>query len=150
MKGDFMKNIRVEKRIPFGFKGEWGKVYKPYITEAYNELEAVKWNETIYTDIGQDVQFKYQEGGLDKQTKQSQTVQNLVTKGDYRIVETTDAYWDVESGNFKCVVTVGDVLFLFGEWWTVDEINDNSIFTPAKQTFYFLSIKNIKEEIIRL
>ncbi len=25
-----MKTIKVERRVPFGFRGDWGKVYKRY------------------------------------------------------------------------------------------------------------------------
>lgn len=62
-----MKNIRVEKRVPFGFKGEWGQVYKS-ITRGENLLTRSFYGiRNYYVDIGQDVQFKYLEDGIDKQ-----------------------------------------------------------------------------------
>ena len=249
-----MKKIRVEKRIPFGFKGEWGQVYKafnyeetilyPYFPDSlegkwlidenpvlerikwnvdfisngnsYVQLEIVLdyifyyingnnavdayvlphendgewkdenyrtvqftntlsevengdtlvkwlqanatripetthvvWNKTAYIDIGQDVQFKYLENGIDKQKYFTQTEENIVVKSDYRIVETTDAYFNDEIGEFECVADIGDIIYLFGRWWVVDNIDEKSIFTPAKQTFFYLGLKRIHEKIIR-
>lgn len=144
-----MKKIRVEKRIPFGFKGEWGQVYKSYVTEEKTSSQVILWGRNQYVDIGQDVQFKYLENGIDKQRYFTQTEENIVVKSDYRIVETTDAYFDDETGEFECVVDIGDVIYLFGRWWVVDNIDEKSIFTPAKQTFFYLGLKRIKEEIIR-
>ena len=248
-----MKKIRVGKRIPFGFKGEWGQVYKafnyeetilyPYFPDSlegkqlidenpvlervkwnidfisngnsYDQLEIVlnyifyyngnnavgayvlphendgewkdenyrtvrftstlsevengealvkwlqanamrvpdstyvEWNKTAYIDIGQDVQFKYLENGIDKQRYFTQTEENIVVKSDYRIVETTDAYFNDETGEFECVVDIGDIVCLFERWWVVDNIDEKSIFTPAKQTFFYLGLKRIHEKIIR-
>ncbi len=248
-----MKKIRVEKRIPFGFKGEWGQVYKAFNYEetadvfsdslagewlifenpalldprvlwnvdftsngnSYDQLDImgnyimyhkgnkfvgayvldydgkgewedenyrtvrftstlsevengdtlvkwlqanatripdstyIEWNKTAYIDIGQDVQFKYLENGIDKQKYPTQTKENYVVKSDYRIVETTDAYFNDETGEFECVVDLSDVIYLFGRWWVVDNIDEKSIFTPAKQTFFYLGLKRIKEKVIR-
>ena len=248
-----MKKIRVEKRIPFGFKGEWGQVYKAFNYEetaavfsdplagewlifenpalldprvrwsvdftsngkTYDTLEImsnyifyglgnqlnsayvldydgkgewkdenyrtvrftstlsevengealvkwlqanatripdstyIEWNKTAYIDIGQDVQFKYLENGIDKQRYFTQTEENIVVKSDYRIVETTDAYFNDETGEFECVVDIGDIVCLFERWWVVDNIDEKSIFTPAKQTFFYLGLKRIHEKIIR-
>lgn len=217
-----MKKIRVEKRIPFGFKGEWGQVYKAFnyeetaavfsdplagewlifenpalldprvrwsvdftsngkgewkdenyrtvrFTSTLSEVENgealvkwlqanatripdstyIEWNKTAYIDIGQDVQFKYLENGIDKQRYFTQTEENIVVKSDYRIVETTDAYFNDETGEFECVVDIGDIVCLFERWWVVDNIDEKSIFTPAKQTFFYLGLKRIHEKIIR-
>ena len=95
------------------------------------------------------MQFKYLEDGIDKQTYPTQTKENYVVKSDYRIVETTDAYFNDEIREFECVVSLDDVVYLFGRWWVVDNIDERSIFTPAKQTFFYLGLKRIKEEIIR-
>ena len=144
-----MKNIRVEKRVPFGFKGEWGQVYKSYNVEEKTSSQVVLWDRNYYIDIGQDVQFKYLEDGIDKQKYPTQTKENYVVKSDYRIVETTDAYFNDEIGEFECVVDLSDVVYLFGRWWVVDSIDEKSIFNPNKQTFFYLGLKRIKEEVIR-
>lgn len=145
-----MKNIRIEKRIPFGFMGEWGKVYKQYVYDEKTAQDVIKWQDNSYADIGQDVQFKYLEDGIDKQKNPAQPIENRVSKGEYRIAETTDAYFDEDSGGFECVVDLGDIVNVFGRWWVVDSIDEKSIFTPNKQTFYFLGLKRIKEQISKI
>lgn len=142
-----MKTIRVEKRVPFGFKGEWGQVYKSYNVEEKTSAQVVLWGKNYYADIGQDVQFKYLENGIDKQKFFSQTEENIVVKSDYRIVETTDAYFNEEIGEFECVADIGDIVYLFGRWWVIDNIDEKSIFNPKKQTFFYLGLKSIKKEI---
>lgn len=142
-----MKTIRIEKRVPFGFTGDWGKLYKLYVYDEESNKATVKWQNNTYVDLGMDVQFKYLEDGIDKQNTPTQTVENRVGKGEYRIVETTDAYFDDESGEFECVVDVGDIVNMFGRWWEVDSIDEKSIFTPQKQTLYYIALKIIKEEI---
>ena len=145
-----MKTIRIEKRIPFGFMGDWGKLYKQFVWEENTTQNAVKWQDNTFAELGQDVQFKYLEDGIDKQKNPAQPVENRVDKGEYRIVETTDAYFDDDSGEFECVVDLGDIVNVFGRWWVVDSIDEKSIFTPTKQTFYYIALKRIKEEISKL
>lgn len=142
-------NIRIEKRVPFGFKGEWGKVYKLYVYDEITEQNVIKWQGNSYADIGQDVQFKYIENGVDKQIHISQPVMNLLKVGEYRVAKTTDACFDPVSGNFECVVGLGDIVFVFGRYWVVDKIEEQSIFTPAKQTFYYLGLKDVYKELLQ-
>ena len=145
-----MKTIRIEKRIPFGFIGGWGKLYKQYNFEEKTNKTVVKWQDSAYVDLGQDVQFKYLEDGIDKQKNPAQPIENRVGKGEYRIVETTDAYFDDDSGEFECVVDLGDIVNVFGRWWVVDSIDEKSIFTPAKQTFYYIAVKRITDKVVKI
>ena len=145
-----MKIIRIEKRIPFGFMGEWGQLYKLYTYEEKTDKAVVKWQNKSYVDLGMDVQFKYLEDGIDKQKTPAQPGENRVGKGEYRIAETTDAYFDEDSKEFECVVDVGDIVNVFGRWWEVDSIDEKSIFTPQKQTFYYIGLKRIKEQISKI
>lgn len=145
-----MKTIRIEKRIPFGFVGDWGKLYKKFTYTEKTAQEVVQWQKKTYVDLGMDVQFKYLEDGIDLQSKPAQPVENRVGDGDYRIAETTDAYFDEDSGEFECVVELGDIVNVFGRWWVVDSIDDKSIFTPKKQTFYYIALKRIEEEISKI
>lgn len=138
--------VRIEKRIPFGFRGEWGKVYKLYTYEEKTEQGIVKWDNGTYADIGQDVQFKYMPYGTDKQTNLSQPVLNILRMAEYRVVKTTDAYFDEKSMTFKCIVQPGDIVYLFGEWYTVDKVEEESIYVPKKHTFYYAALKNIEKE----
>lgn len=139
--------MRIEKRLPFGFKGEWGKVYKLYTHDETNN-DAIEWQKSSYVDIGQDIQLKYIESGVDKTVEPTQIVRNLIAKGEYRTAKTTDAYFNAESGNFECVVSPSDILFAFGCYWVCDKIDERSIFTPSKQTFYYLGLKKITDKII--
>lgn len=143
-----MKPIRIEKRIPFGFRGDWGKLYKKY---NYDELvkDVVQWNKTAYYDIGQDVQFKFMENSVDARTIPSQLVDNYVVKGNYRIAETTDSYFDDRSGEFECVVEIGDIIFLRGRWYAVDDIESRNIYAPQRHSFYYAALKRIEEEVIQ-
>ena len=142
--------IRIEKRLPFGFRGEWGKVYKLFTRDETTEQDnvaVVEYQKGYYADIGQDVQFKHQ-SGVDKTLELSQTVQNLVNKGEYRLVETTDAYFDTNINNFKCVVALGDIVEFNGEFYVCEKIEVRNIVNPAEQCFYYLGLKKIYNVIL--
>lgn len=142
-------NIKIEKRIPFGFKGEWGNVYKKFTFEEGDaEQNIVSWQKCEYKDIGQDVQFKYADKELNRQIHFSQEIQNLVSKGEYTLAETTDSYFDHENGIFECVAAVGDIVHVFGRWWLVEKIDERSVFTPSKQNFYYCGLKRISDKIV--
>jgi hypothetical protein len=140
--------MKIEKRLPFGFKGEWGKVYKLYTHNETNN-DVIEWQKSSYVDIGQDIQLKYIESGVDKTVEPTQIVRNLIAKGEYRTAKTTDAYFNAERGNFECVVGPSDIVFAFGCYWVCDKIDERSIFTPSKQTFYYLGLKKITDKIIK-
>lgn len=137
-------NIRVEKRLPFGFKGEWGKCYK--LTNYNNTIETITYSRATYFDIGFDVQIKEMEQSLNKIETNAQPIQNLVTKGEFKVFETTDAYFNGK--NFECVISENDLLYVNGEYWIVEKIETKSIFNPAKQSYYYLHTKKIFDEII--
>lgn len=139
-------NIKIEKRVPFGFKGKWGKCYK--LTNFANGTP-ILYQDNSYYDIGFDVQFKYLEDGVDKSIINSTPIANLVTKGEFRLVKTTDAYFNDESKEYECVVQPNDIVNVFGDWWICEKIEERSVYTPQKQTFYYLSLKKIFEEIIK-
>lgn len=139
--------IRIEKRLPFGFRGEWGKVYKLYTQDEKTENETIEFQKGYYADIGQDVQFKHQ-SGVDKTLELSQTVQNLINKGEYRLVETTDAYFDINTQTFKCVVALGDIVAFNGEYYVCEKIEVRNIVNPAEQCFYYLGLKKIYNVIL--
>ena len=139
--------IRVEKRLPFGFKGDWGKVFKLFTYD--EEKENILYQNQNYVEIESEVQFKYLENGIDKNLNSSQPIMNLPTKNEYRIVKTTDAYFNDNTHEFECVVDSNDIVFAFGCYWVVDKVEDKSIFTPNKQTFYYCALKRIFEEVLR-
>lgn len=139
--------MRIEKRIPFGFKGEWGKVYKNYVFD--ETKENIEYQRNNYVDIGEDVQFKYLENGIDKSINLTQPIMNLPTNAEYRVAKTTDAYLNIDTNNYECVVGLNDIVYAFGCFWLVEKIEEKSIFNPIKQTFYYIGLKRIFSGIIR-
>lgn len=141
--------IRIEKRLPFGFRGEWGKLYKLYNSPKIDgNNEVLQWQQSNYVDIGQDIQVKVLESGNDYKMELSQTVSNLVNKGEYITRKTTDAYFDTKTKTFKCVVELGDIVKLNNEFFVCDKIDAKEIVTPKKQSFYYLGLKKIFDNII--
>lgn len=141
-------NIRIEKRVPFGFKGKWGKCYKLTNFNNVNGGITIIYQDNTYYDIGYDVQFKYLENGVDKTLSNSTPIANLVTKGEFRLVKTTDAYFNINTNEYECVVQPNDIVKVFGDWWICEKIEDRSIYTPEKQTFYYLSLKKIFDKVV--
>lgn len=143
-----MEYVRVEKRVPFGFKGEWGNVYKLYTFDVLDSHDIVQYQDSNYLKVRGGVQFKYNEGGTDKAVDTTQPIGNLVTKGITQLVETTDACFDTDTKRFKCVADVGDLVEVFNDWWVVDRVEEQSIYTPNRQTFYRLLLKKINEKLV--
>ena len=141
-------NYRIERRVPFGFAGLWGKLYKKYIYEGATG-DSVEWQDASYVDIGQDVQFKLAEKRADLQRFPDQPVENMVVKGDYRVVKTTDSCYNDKTHEFDCICDLGDIVFLMGEWWVVDSLDSQNIYSPRRQTFYFVALKRISKGVIR-
>lgn len=138
-----MKDIRVEKRLPFGFVGLWGKVYKKFGFNI-NVSDKITYQSTNYVAMQDLVQFK--EANI-RNISFSQGLQNLATRSDYKLFETTDSYFNDESKNFECVVNIGDIINISEEYWVVEKIEEKCIFTPKKQSFYYCAIKRVSENI---
>lgn len=137
-------NISLDKRVPFGFKGVWGKCYKHTI---YKELtDKISYEQSSYFDVGFDIQFKYLEDGSDKHISFIESIANLIGKGSYRMVKTTDATFLGE--RFESIVQLGDIVFFEGKYWLVDNLEEKSIFNPNKQTFYYIGMKDIFKDVI--
>lgn len=136
-------SISLDKRIPFGFKGVWGKCYKHTI---YSEIsDKISYEQSSYFDVGFDIQFKYLEDGVDKHVSFIESVSNLISKGSYRVVKTTDATFF--SGRYESVVQLGDIVFFDGKYWLVDNLEEKSIYNPNKQTFYYIGMKDIFKDV---
>ena len=137
-------NIKIDKRVPFGFKGIWGKCFKK---TNYNETKNyLTYQRTTYFDIGYDVQFKYLETGYDKQVINTQNIANLVAEGSYRVVKSTDATFN--GSTYESVVQIGDIVSFEGRFWVVDKLDERSVYNPAKQTIYYIGLKAIFDEVI--
>lgn len=145
-------SIRIEKRTPFGFKGEWGKLYKQYNSDE-NEgqiegLQRLLWRKTNYVDIGQDIQLAHLSDGVDRKIELSQSVTNLINKGEYLLRKTTDAYFDNNIGDYRCVVDIGDIVKVNNQYYVCEKVDVRTIETPKEQYFYTLQFKKIFDNII--
>lgn len=145
-----MSNFRIEKRIPFGFRGDWGMLYKKYNYKVPSMKEVAYYQETNYYDIGMDVQFKPLDDGIVKRSSRTDDkVDKKTQTEDYRIIQTTDAYFNYETRDFDCVVACGDIVKVFGRYWVVESIEEECVYTPRKQSFYNLAVTKIaSDEII--
>lgn len=138
-----MKQIRVEKRLPYGFLGTWGKLYKRYTTAGSAEVktdEFITYEKNHYRDIGQDVQFKRSD---ETNTETEQPIRGLVAEAEYTVAETTDAYYDDVKNEYACVVSTDDIVRVFGRYWMVTGVRIKYKYTPAAQAFYYLDLKRI-------
>lgn len=131
-----------ERRLPFGFVGDWGKLYKPFTDEldSVEGNETVNYQETNFVDIGVDIQFK-KLGGITSSIEQpingyQQTVYNVS-------VETTDAYFDDALRQYVCCVAAGDIVKVFGRSWLVEKVNEKSKSTPGMKGFFVCDLKSI-------
>ncbi len=145
-----MQQKMIEKRIPFGFHGDWGMLYKKYNYKSPNMKNVAVYKKTSYFDFGMDVQFKPVDDGIVKRSSRTDDkVDKNTQTEEYRIVQTTDSYFNDETKEYECVVEVGDIIRLFGRFWIVESIEEECIYAPAKHSFYNLSITRIaNEEII--
>ncbi len=135
--------MQVEKRVPFGFRGDWGKLYKKYTNDEVANLkenEKIKFENNYYVDIGVDVQFK-PVGDFTSTIEQPLT--GLAVPVSYGTFETTDAYWNDKIKEFDCVVSVGDVIKLSNKIWIVTSIRETTKYVPKKMSFYYCEVKSI-------
>lgn len=139
--------IKVEKRLPFGFRGDWGRVYKLYVFD--EQKENIKYQNNNYVQIESDVQFKYLHNSVNKNISIAQPKNNMPIGAENIIVETTDAYFNDRNKSFECVVYQGDIVFLFGQFWLVEKVEEKNIYTPNKQSFYYCELKKILDGVVR-
>jgi len=137
-----LQNYRIVRRLPFGFTGDWGKVYKRYTfdTEVTTEkLDIIPYKQNNYVCTGQKVQFKI----VDDMTGSTNTqASNLVFSGSVT-VQTTDAYFDTTTKQYYCIAQPDDIVFLFGQYWMVSDIRIMTKYSPAKQQFFNLGLGTI-------
>lgn len=141
----------IDKRLPFGFKGEWGKLYKLYNSDQISGQipnEIIEYQQSNYIDIGQDIQLKHPDSGNDRKVELSQSVTNLVDKGEYVTRITSDAQFDDITQSYKCIVDIGDIVKFGGQYYVCEKIDVRNIVTPQEQDFYYLGLKKIFDKII--
>jgi hypothetical protein len=137
--------IRVEKRLPYGFVGEWGIVYKP--CEYEEQVGDIEYNKIQYVAMKMPVQFRDAYNKI-KDRKNIATDFNAGYQEDR--IETTDAYFDNKEQEFKCVADVGDIVNLGNSWWLVMNITENNLFMPKKHTIYKISVQEVGREFINV
>lgn len=138
-----MKTIKVERRIPFGFRGDWGKVFKKYtdLEELKLDGRAIKVESNYYVSLDNDIQFK-QVGDITSANEQ--TLSGLEMRTYYATVETTDSYWDDDLKGYNCCVSPEDIVFVFNRYWMVAGVREVSRFRPQKLGFYYCELKSLK------
>ena len=138
--------MRVERRIPFGFRGDWGTVYKRYTGE--QQLEAknntITYEKNNYVDIGVAVQFKPVE---DASNAIEQPLKGLMTSNNYITVETTDSYYCDRKKDYICTVDIGDIVQVLGQLWIVTSLKESNRYAPKKLSFYYLELKGISSAV---
>lgn len=140
-----LTKYRVEKRLPFGFMGQWGQVYKPFDYDMSDvDNEKITYNSREYVEIGMDVQFKR----IDDDKIRAKMGLGVSGEDNTILVETTDSYFDDNFKQFECIVGVDDVVYLFNRYFKVDKITFRSSYTPAEQKFFYITLSYIKMEAI--
>jgi len=139
--------IKVEKRLPFGFLGLWSKLYKKYDFDQEEEFnsEIVEYNKTNYVALTMPIQIKKIE---EVEKSKQRLLADLTTIGDNLIVKTTDCYYNKQEQDYQCIVNVDDLLQFENNWWLVGKILERNIYTPRKQSFYYIQLKKVTKENI--
>ena len=135
--------MRVERRIPFGFRGDWGTVYKRYTGEQQVEAKnnTITYEKNNYVDIGVAVQFK----PVEEATRTvEQSLKGLMTSNNYITVETTDSYYCDRKKDYICTVDIGDIIQVLGQLWIITSLKENIRYAPKKLSFYYLELKGIQ------
>ena len=138
--------MRVERRIPFGFRGDWGTVYKRYTAESSLNLNnnKITYEKNNYVDIGVAVQFKPVE---DTSNAIEQPLKGLMTSNNYITVETTDSYYCDKKKDYICTVDIGDIVQVLGQLWIVTSLKESNRYAPKKLSFYYLELKGISSAV---
>lgn len=137
--------IRVEKRIPFGFLGMWGTVYK--VNKWEHKEGDIEYNKRQYIAMTMPVQFR---DAYNQEKKKVQIANDLTASLIEDRVETTDAYWDNESGGYQCVVQNGDIIRFGNSWWNVRSVTSINYFVPANHVIYQLDLVEVAKEMINV
>lgn len=138
-----MRTIKVERRVPFGFRGDWGKVYKRYTNSEDLKIDdrKIRFESNYYVAIDDEIQIK-QVGDITSANEQ--TLNCLEMRTYYMTIETTDSYWNDDLKEYSCCVSPEDILFAFNRFWMVSDVKEVSKFRPQKLSFYYCELKSMK------
>lgn len=138
--------MRVERRLPFAFRGDWGTVYKRYTGECTcnSKNNTITYEKNNYVDIGVAVQFK----AVEETTRGiEQPLKGLMTTGNTITLETTDSYYCDRKKDYVCTVDIGDIVEVLGQLWIVTSLKENTRYAPKKLSFYYLEVKGITDAV---
>jgi len=89
-----LSKYRIEKRLPFGFTGQWGLLFKPFDYDMVDvDNEKITYNKRDYVEIGMSLQLKR----LDDMEAKAKIGLGSSASSNKIAVETTDAYLDDDS-----------------------------------------------------
>jgi len=140
------KAIRIERRYPFGFRGDWGKLYKRFTAEAELKLselpnDIIKHEKNYYRDIGEDVQFRE---AADETGSVELPNTGLAVDTAHFTVKTTDAYFNGRRGKWECVVAADDIVEVFGSKWIAANVTGRvARRAPQLLMVYYIDLTSI-------
>lgn len=137
--------IKIEKRLPFGFRGDWAQLYKKFDFDKSNTNDTIIFNKTNYTELGMDLQIKLLN---EIELKKNKELSDFTINSKNMVIETTDAYFNEDNREFECVAEIDDIIRFKNDWWLVAHILEKPIYTPQKQGFYYLQLQSIAKEKI--
>lgn len=137
--------IRVEKRLPYGFVGEWGIVYK--INKWEHKEGDIEYNKRQYVAMSMPVQFR---DAYNKEKEKVKIANDLTATNLEDRLETTDAYWNDEDKEYQCVVQNGDIVRFGNSWWNVRAVREINFFVPNKHTIYQIDVIGVAKEMINV
>jgi len=137
--------ITIERRYPFGFRGDWGKLYKRFTAVAELKLselpsDVIKFEKNYYRELGQDVQFRE---AADEAGSVELPNPGLPIDTAYLTVKTTDSYFNNQRSKWECVVVPDDVVEVFGSRWMVTNVTGRvARRAPALLMVYYVDLKS--------
>lgn len=137
------QTIRIEKRLPIGFVGDWGKLFKLHTNEEKlitDDTNIIQHLQNHYVDIGMDIQFKRAEN-LSQEVKQA--LMGGESDSGVMVVKTSDAYWDSNRRTYRCVIDTKDIVSVFGRRWLVNKIYNKRIDDLARHDVYYMTLENM-------
>jgi len=137
------QRVIIERRLPMGFVGDWGKVFKRFNADKIllvDEKNIIEHQKEFYVSLEQNVQFKRAEN-LNRETKQS--LFGGEADSGIMVVKTSDSYYDNKKKQWRCIADPRDIVLVFGQRWLVKKIYNDCINDLAHHYIYYMTLENI-------
>ena len=137
--------MKIEKRLPIGFLGEYGTLYKLSIQEdltTYNEelnSTYIVYNSANYIKVLTDLQLV----DLSSNKDFISSVKNLTDTGEYKYFKTSDSFYNRDTEQWECCVNIGDIINCEKAYYICEKIQEKQVHTPKTQSIYYLYLKKI-------